>query len=72
MPGVQLFKCHSDPSIVAQNCINGRSFEYFWSASGIGNDARQNAMLLYTVDPESQKGFNPIGGVFHPLEVFCQ
>ena len=56
MPGVQPFKCLGDPNTVAQNWVEEiKSFEYFLSASGIRNDARQNAMLLHMVAQRHEK-----------------
>ena len=61
MPGVQPFKCLGDPNTVAQNWVEEiKSFEYFLSASGIRNDARQNAMLLHMVGPETREVFETL------------
>ena len=62
MPGVQpFFKCLGDPNTVAQNWTKWKkSFEYFLGASGIRNDARQKAMLLHMVGPETQEVFETL------------
>ena len=61
MPGVQPFKCLGDPNTIAQNWTKWKkSFEYFLGASGIRNDARQKAMLLHMVGPETQEVFETL------------
>ena len=60
MPSVQSFKYFGDPT-VAQNWTKWKkSFEYFLGASGIRNDARQKAMLLHMVGPETQEVFETL------------
>ena len=61
MPGVQPFKCLGDPNTEAQNWTKWKkSFEYFMGTSGIRNDARQKAMLLHMVGPETQEVFETL------------
>ena len=61
MPAMQPFKCLVDPNTITRNRTKWKkSFKYFLGASGIRNDARQMAMLLHMVGPETQKVFETL------------